>query len=149
MSPGPTKTIDLESFLPYRLSVLEQQISRAIFLKYGEKHDLSRMQWRVLSTLAMFDGVTAREICNFTRMEKMQASRAISGLESQGLLSQKTSPLDHRANVLSLTPRGKEVYSQIVPEVLREEQRIFSCLEENELQSLHQLVHKLCAALED
>lgn len=106
------------------------------------------MQWRVLSTLALYDNITARDICNFTHMEKMQASRAISGLLSEGLLNQEKHPEDLRAQVLSLSTRGWHVYRQIVPEVLQEEQRIFSSLSPEEQQTLHHLVDKLCSSLD-
>lgn len=106
------------------------------------------MQWRVLSTLAMFDGITAKQICCFTHMEKMQASRAICGLETRGLLSQAQNPADHRAYVLSLTREGQDMYRQIVPMVLEEEQRIFSCLGPRELETFNKLVHKLALSLE-
>lgn len=142
------KVIDLKEFLPYRLSVLEQQISHSISRKYDDRFNLSRMQWRVLATLAMFDGITAKDICGFTHMEKMQASRAISSLESRGLVHQSKSPVDNRAHVLSLSSAGKNVYRQIVPEVLAEEQRIFSCLSHDEIDSLQGLVDKLYRSLE-
>ena len=147
MKPDIPKILDLKEFLPYRLSVLEQQISRSISRKYADKFQLSRMQWRVLSTLAMFQGTTAKEICHFTHMEKMQVSRAIKCLEDRGLLQQTRKPSDHRAYVLSLTARGESTYQQIVPGVLDEEQRLFSCLEQHERDTLVKLVHKLCLSL--
>ena len=140
--------IDLKSFLPYQLSVLEQQISHSIARKYSEKFELSRMQWRVLSTLAMFQGITAKEICSFTHIEKMQASRAINGLESMGLLEQETDPADKRAYVLSLTNKGQNIYQQIVPKVRAEERRIFSSFDSDELNTFQHLVDKLCRSLE-
>ena len=139
--------INLEKFLPYRLSVLEQQVSKAIARKYSTPYKLSRMQWRVVSTLAQFDGITARDICNFTQMEKMQASRAISGLLNENLVKQSTSPNDQRAHLLSLTDKGRDLYRRIAPAVLAEEQRIFSSLSEHELKTFQALVHKLSTAL--
>ncbi len=147
MKQHTPKTLDLKTFLPYRLSVLEQQISHSISKKYKDRFQLSRMQWRVLSTLAMFHGITAKEICDFTRMEKMQVSRAIKSLEVRGLLQQIKKPSDHRAYTLSLTAQGESIYQQIVPGVLEEEQRLFSCLEPHERDTLFKLVHKLCLSL--
>lgn len=148
MKQTELKPIDLKAFLPYRLSVLEQQISHSISRKYSGQFQLSRMQWRVLSTLAMHESITAKEICCFTHMEKMQASRAISGLESAGLLQQRKSPSDNRAHVLFLTSKGQKVYQQIVPEVLAEERRIFSSFNKDELDTFQQLIDKLCLSLE-
>ncbi len=147
MKYNDSKAIDLKRFLPYRLSALEQQVSLAISRKYSNDFDLSRMQWRVLSTLAMFEGITAKEICCFTHMEKMQASRAISGLESRGLLRQRKSTTDNRANVLSLTGVGQKLYQQIVPEVLAEQRRIFACFTSDERVTFERLVDKMYQSL--
>ncbi len=147
MHKNTHNVIDLESFLPYRLSVLEQRISHAISEQYQDRFGLNRMQWRVLSTLALFDGISARDICKFTHMEKMQASRAISGLLDAGLLSQAINPSDQRAQLLSLTDQGRSVYRQIAPAVTREAQRIFSSLSAQELETFGQLVDKLCNSL--
>lgn len=151
---GPTQTVkngqslDLKKFLPYRISVLEQQISKTIAQQYTSRFNLSRMEWRVMSTLAMFDGITAKDICLFTHMEKMQVSRAINGMVEKKFVSQQVSHHDQRKNLLTLTAEGSKTYHQIVPLVLQEEKQIFKTLSDQELQLFHQLIHKLCLSLE-
>ncbi len=140
--------LDLEGFLPYRLSVLEQRISHAIARQYSDEFSLTRMQWRVLSTISMFNNMNASKICQFTRMDKMQVSRAIHGLNQQKLIAQKKNQQDHRCRVLNLTSRGRKIYSKIVPLVLNEETRIFSTLSKKELKTFDQLLHKLSDSLE-
>jgi len=140
--------LDLKKFLPYRLSVLEQRISKTIAQKYTKQFGLSRIEWRVMSTLAMFEGISAKQICQFTRMEKMQVSRAINGLTQKQLINQKVSPNDQRINLLTLTGKGLSIYQLIVPLVVEEEKKIFEPFNEKELQQFHQLINKLCLSLE-
>jgi len=140
--------LDLKKYLPYRLSVLEQQISKTIAQKYTKQFGLSRMEWRVMSTLAMFEGKSAKEIRQFTQLEKMQVSRAIKGLTEKQLISQKVSPNDQRKNLLTLTGKGLSIYQLIVPLVVEEEKTIFESFSKNELEQFHQLIHKLCLSLE-
>lgn len=140
--------LDLKKFLPYRLSVLEQQISQSIALQYSEQFGLTRIGWRVLATIAMFDGITASNICSFTHMEKMQVSRAINGLDKQKLIKQTKRAEDLRSVYLTLTAKGQKIYQKIVPQVLKEESKIFSALTNKELQLFEQLIHKLCHSLE-
>ncbi len=141
--------LDLEMFLPYRLSVLEQRISHAIARQYGGDFKLTRMQWRVLSTISMFNDMNASQICQFTGMDKMQVSRAIQGLSQQSLIAQTKNQRDQRSSVLNLTSKGHNIYSRIVPRVLDEEARIFSALSTSELKTFHKLLHKLFDSLED
>jgi len=140
--------LDLKKFLPYRLSVLEQRISKTIAQKYTKQFGLSRIEWRVMSTLAMFEGISAKQICQFTRMEKMQVSRAINGLTQKQLINQKVSPNDQRINLLTLTGKGLSIYQLIVPLVVEEEKKIFETFNQKELQQFHQLINKLCLSLE-
>lgn len=141
-------TLDLKQFLPYRLSVLEQQISQSIAQHYIDAFGLTRMEWRVMSTLAMFEGFTATEICQFTHLEKMQVSRALNGLAHKKLIAQKKHHQDKRSVQLFLTDKGYDIYQQIVPSVIEEESRIFSAFSEQEREQFMQLIHKLCLSLE-
>lgn len=44
--------LQLEHFLPYRLSILSNTISEAIADDYQQRHDLSMTEWRVMAVLA-------------------------------------------------------------------------------------------------
>ena len=43
--------LELDGFIPYRLSVMQQEVSRAIAATYAEKHGLMRHDWRVMAAL--------------------------------------------------------------------------------------------------
>ncbi len=141
--------LNLERFLPYRLSVLERRISHAIARQYSEDFKLTRMQWRVLSTISMFNDMNASEICRFTGMDKMQVSRAIQGLSQQNLIAQTKNRQDQRSCMLNLTSKGRRIYFRIIPRVLDEEARIFSAFSVSERNTFHKLLHKLFDSLED
>ena len=139
--------LDLHEFLPYRISVIEQQISRAIARCYSAQHDLGRFEWRVLACLGMFEDMTARDICEFTLMEKMQASRALSNLQRKGLVTQQKSPEDNRHILVNLSSAGEQLYLKLVPEVMEEEQQIFSILSKDEIATFSRIVDKLCQSI--
>ena len=50
--PAEPATIELERFLPYRLSVLSNIVSGAIAAAYRKPFDLTIPEWRVLAVLA-------------------------------------------------------------------------------------------------
>ena len=141
--------LNLKQFLPYQLSVLEQLISQQIARRYEGKYELNRMQWRVLASIAMFKDSSASDICQFTHMDKMQVSRAIKGLVEMGWIHQDKCPTDQRKTVLNLTAKGRKNYARIIPEVLDEQENIFSAFTFEERQSFRQLIDKLSIAIEE
>ena len=147
MNKKTVEILDLRRFFPYRLAVLEQRVGCATSRHYQGEFDLSRIEWRVMATLAMFDRISATDICEFTPMAKMQVSRAIARLKQKGLLAQQVSESDHRAIQLSLTADGRRIYQQIVPRVLAEEQTILSHLSADEQGQLDKILDKLETAL--
>ena len=46
--------LQLEHFLPYRLSILSNTISQAIADDYQSRYDISMTEWRVKAVLARF-----------------------------------------------------------------------------------------------
>lgn len=147
MNKKKAEILDLRQFFPYRLAVLEQRVGIATSRHYQHDFDLSRIEWRVMATLAMFDSISATEICEFTHMAKMQVSRAIARLKEKDLVVQKVSESDHRATQLSLTADGLKIYHHIVPRVLLEEQAILGYLSAAEQGQLQKIINKLEDAL--
>ena len=147
MNKKTAEILDLRQFFPYRLAVLEQRVGIATSRHYRHDYDLSRIEWRVMATLAMFDSISATDICEFTHMAKMQVSRGIARLKDKNLVVQKVSENDHRATQLSLTTDGLKTYHCIVPRVLQEEQAILGYLSASEQRDLQKIMDKLEDAL--
>ena len=47
-----TPVLELDQFLPYRLSVLANRLSRDLSRLYAERFDLTIAQWRVMAVVA-------------------------------------------------------------------------------------------------
>lgn len=147
MNKKAAESLDLRQFFPYRLSVLQQRVSTAISRHYHDEFDLNRIEWRVMATLAMFDSISARDICEFTHMAKMQVSRALARLKKNDLVIQAISAADHRATRLSLSNKGWRIYRNIVPRVKSEEREILAHLSTAEQAQLLSIIAKLEQAL--
>ena len=104
---------DLERFLPYLLNQAAEATSRSFQASYKATYGMTRTQWRVLANLGKFGSMTARDICAISHIEKTKVSRAVSALEEDLLLSRAVSPQDRRAEILSLTDRGREVFADL------------------------------------
>ena len=54
--------LDLDQFLPYRLSVLTNRISRGLAALYSERFDISVTEWRVIAVLGRYPGLSANNV---------------------------------------------------------------------------------------
>lgn len=139
--------LNLNTFFPYQFSVLAQQVTEFVAQIY-EKFGLGKIEWRVLATIGYHSEISARDICKFTHMDKMQVSRAINKLIQSELLLQQTSVEDRRKNLLNLTVKGDELYQQIIPLVKAQEQKLLDGLSADECEQLKALTVKLSSQLE-
>ena len=53
------RPLDLEHFLPYRLSVLSNRVSETISATYRDRYGLAVTEWRVIAILGRHPGATA------------------------------------------------------------------------------------------
>lgn len=143
MSDAPPAVLELESFLPYRLSVLANQVSAAIAADYAERFDLTIPEWRVMAVLGRFPGLSAAEVAGFTAMDKVAVSRAVARLIAGKRLLRGVAPDDRRRSVLRLSPAGERIYREIVPLARMHETRLAGALSDTERGELDRLLDKL------
>lgn len=137
------KTLKLQEFLPYRLSVLSNRISRAIADRYEEQFDISLPEWRVIAVLGESSEVSAGFVAQKTAMDKVAVSRAVNKLIDSGLLVRQFANEDKRRSVLSLSDKGTRIYSQVAPLALDYENRLIEQLSKEDQVILEELLGKL------
>ena len=141
-----TEPLTLEGFLPYRLSVLSNTISRSIAAMYEAEFGLSVWQWRVMAVLGEHSGLTARGVTARTAMDKVAVSRAVSALEQMGHLKRKNDVEDGRASRLHLTRSGKRTYDKIMPRAAAYEQDLLASLSARDQAALTRVLNALADA---
>jgi DNA-binding MarR family transcriptional regulator len=135
--------LDLDRFVPYRLSVLTNRVSSAIARHYSERFDLSIPEWRVMAVLGQTLGLSAREVAERTAMDKVQVSRAVASLMRARRVARCGDAKDGRVTRLSLTRQGKAIYDEIVPLALHLEDLFLSALSAEERRTFDHLMSKL------
>lgn len=143
--PGPQRhaELDLEHFLPYRLSVLSNRVSSAIARVYSERFALSVTEWRVMAVLGRYPDLSANEVAQRTAMDKVAVSRAVAKLIEAGHLERDTHDDDRRRSVLRLSEAGYRIYDQIAPLALGFERRLLGDLGEEQRELLFRLLDRL------
>nr|PZN77186.1 MAG: MarR family transcriptional regulator [Pseudomonadota bacterium] len=138
-----TQRLQLDRFLPYRLSVLANVVSTAIAGAYQQRFGLTIPEWRVLAVLASTPDLSAAEVAQRTAMDKVAVSRAVSSLLRAGRLERRVAANDRRRSLLRLSPAGHRVYSQVVPFALRYECELIRPLSERERAVLDRVLRVL------
>ena len=135
--------LELERFLPYRLSILSNTISQAIADDYQRRFDLSVTEWRVMAVLARFDGLSAREVAERTAMDKVAVSRALARLVEAGRVDRATHDGDKRRSVLNLSEAGWAIHDQVAPMARQRERELLAKLDAEEQDWLERILDKL------
>ncbi len=137
------ESLKLKEFLPYRLSVLSNRISRDIARDYQARFSITIPEWRVMAILGEAGGLSASAVAKSTAMDKVAVSRAVARLEAVKFLTRKIDRSDKRRVILSLSPKGRVIYQQVVPVALAYEADILRKLTPEDARQLDQLLHKL------
>jgi DNA-binding MarR family transcriptional regulator len=142
-APDAHAVLELDRFLPYRLSVLSNRISQDIAALYAERFALTVTEWRVLAVLGRYPDLSASEVAERTAMDKVAVSRAVSSLLASGRLKRQMHGHDRRRSVLELSAKGYRVYDEVAPLALAYEQRLLEGLQADERAALDRLLTRM------
>lgn len=135
--------LDLEHFLPYRLSVLSNRISSAIAREYSQRFALTVTEWRVMAVLGRYPGLSANKVALRTAMDKVAVSRAVARLLEAGRIEREFDDDDRRRSVLRLSEAGYAVYDQVAPMALDFERHVLGGMPADERDLLFRLLDRL------
>lgn len=139
----PQRSLDLDRFLPYRLSVLSNRTSSAIAREYSQRFDLGVTEWRVMAVLARFPGLSANQVAQRTAMDKVAVSRAVARMLEAGRLLREFDDDDRRRSVLKLSETGYAIYDEVAPLALRFEAHLLAQMTPEERDLLFRLLDRL------
>ncbi len=139
--------LDLEHFLPYRLSRLSNQVSRGIADAYQTRYGLSIAEWRVIAVVARFPRISASQLVSYTGMDKVALHRAVHSLCIKDLLERHENDQDRRQRLLELSNHGRHLHDAVAPRALEYERNLLSKLERQEIRQLYRLLDKLDSRL--
>ena len=133
----------LEDFLPYRLNILAEIVSHSLAGVYSRQYGIGIPEWRVIANLGSTGKLSAKQIGDRAHMHKTKVSRAAAALEEAGLIMRSTDDNDKRSAILSLTDKGSDVYSRIVPVALEFTNELESALDPADVEALDRVLSKL------
>jgi DNA-binding MarR family transcriptional regulator len=140
---------DLESFLPYRLSVVTNRVSRAFAAQYEQEFGISIPEWRAIAVLGAFAPLSSNGICERTAMDKAKVSRAVATLLERGLIERAPHETDQRLIQLTLSKAGRRVYEAIIPRARAIEAQVTKGLSKADIAYLHKALDRIGVQLDE
>ncbi len=142
-----SSNLDLQTFLPYRMYCLAAQMSHAgndlPELLNDTDIVIGEREWRVISILGAYGGLTNGNVANALKTDAATVSRAVKVLKNSNLIDTLNSKKDRRKVLIYLTESGAKLYDKITPKRIETGKMIDSCFTYEELSSLHHLLNKL------
>ncbi|MEL6570072.1 MAG: MarR family transcriptional regulator [Pseudomonadota bacterium] len=134
---------NLAEFLPYRLALIAERISRRLAVEYERSHGLSVAEWRVLANLSNLGTASVRDIQLVTNLEKSRVSRAVGRLETAKMVKKHVSAQDARLVEIALTAKGRATLNAIVPNVREVENRLLEGLTAHQMAAFYAIIDHL------
>ena len=78
-----------------------------------KNENLQILEWQLMFSVARFGSCHLAFITRSTSIDPAHGSRAASTLEAKGLVSRREDPGNKRRKLISLTPKGVEVFERI------------------------------------
>ncbi|MFZ5965370.1 MarR family winged helix-turn-helix transcriptional regulator [Thalassococcus sp. BH17M4-6] len=144
-----SRDFNLSTFLPYRLAVLSERVSRRLSVEYQRTHGLAVAEWRVLVHVQRCGAVSVRDIHNCVNLEKPRVSRAVSRLESEGLVQKAQGQPDGRLVAITLTDAGRAALEEIVPAAQRVALALTHRIDDADLATFFRVMETMHEVLDD
>ena len=142
----PVEPIAITSRLA-QLQALVAPRLEAVFQRFG----IRGADFAILATLVRLAGesVSQRRLAGELRLSAGTISLRVDRLVRKGLAERQPDPDDGHGAVISLTPRGRDLFEACAPEHLVNAEELLAGLSEGERESLGRLLGKLLYTLED
>ena len=142
------KKLNLDNFLPYRLSIASNALSSRIAAEYENRFGLKIPEWRLMAVIGEGQPKTQRELVA-ARLTVTLSMRVAKVLADRQLIARQAHEADGRSHHLELTDTGRSLYDAIVPAALASEARLESNISAGERATMMAILAKLTAAAED
>lgn len=137
------EVLTIEDVITFRLQRLVTIGERASQQWSERLFDLKLNEWRLLALVVAHAPARASDMADLLFMDKSQMSRVIKSLEGKELIKNAVDPRDGRANALKPTGKGKKLYTKVMAEVMRSNERVLAPLSPEEVRAFDATLEKL------
>ncbi len=122
------------------LQLMKRKTQQAIF---DTGHKISLEQLGILEELAINGEMNMSQLSQAIWKQNANITRMVDKLENKQLIKRKPVIGDRRVNILSITKKGKQAFTEILTVVKKTNSEIYSCITTEEKDFLLQITRKL------
>ena len=112
---------------------IDQAVRHKILAGFRSRgHSISGPQWEILSILWQRDGLTQTKLAAATASDKASVTRILDRMARDGLVERRPDPNDRRAFRIHLKEAGRQLHTQLLPDVQRIIESAFSGIDEEQ-----------------
>ena len=109
--------------------------------KYGL--DISLDQWLVLGPVWKNEGISQKNISEYSGKDKTSVTKIIDTLEKKNLVVRVADQLDHRVKRVVLSNKGRELFLDVMPVMSQTRDELRNGISDKEIESLKIVLNKI------
>jgi MarR family transcriptional regulator, transcriptional regulator for hemolysin len=110
---------EFETSVGFVVNVTAKTFQKVLDSELRKNVGVTISQWRVISTLVLYPGLTQKEIADKVGIEGATLVPVIDKMEKEGLLKRKPDSKDRRVNRIYLTPKADSLWNSMAECALR------------------------------
>lgn len=126
-----------------RFNYLALRYNQPLYGWVAERFGLARVEFAVIYSLGLMEGITASEIAASAAFPKNTLSRAVNRLIKLGLIGRSSDAIDRRSQPLALTSAGRRLLDEALPRFVALEEEMLKPLSLVERETLSTLMAKV------
>jgi len=134
------QTLQLHRWFPYRFSWIANEVSLCLHHVYNARWGISVPGWRIITVLAEYAPLAAKDVAAETAMDVVQVTRAVTELFRKRLVLRREDPVDRRRVSLELSAAGHRLYQEVVPYARQLEEELLKGMNKGQREALSELL---------
>lgn len=129
--------------LLYRLTKLTAATGRLVTRLLERCYGITRREWGVLMWLSHAPGVSPSQLADALALDRARISRAVSSMQTKGLLRKTPDASNRRTTPLHLSAAGQQLHDELLPQIRAINMALVSALDSNAVTALDRSLQKL------
>ena len=129
-----SKTKGLTSFVTFKMARVQNKLNAQATHLLKSGCGLTLVEWRIILLLRLHVGASMSKLAREVQMDKGQLSRKVNAMVAKGLINTAPDEIDQRKQNLSLTATAQSIYEQMIPTMLKRQDRLVADVSEADLE---------------